>query len=83
MLHPGLITVLDKKITNGVEFYLIQRLGEHKLKAEWLQRDAVFQQYEGSKAHLAEYDRELEIRCKRIKTNLFSTPRRNNADKSS
>ena len=53
MLHPGLITVLDKKITNGGEFYLIQRLGEHKLKAEWLQRDAVFQQYEGSKAHLA------------------------------
>jgi len=46
------IKVLDKKIANGEELYLIHRLGDHKLNAQWVSKDALIARSEQSRAVL-------------------------------
>lgn len=43
MLRP--LKILDKKIEEGEELYLIQRRGEHELNPKWLSKSSIQEKY--------------------------------------
>jgi len=74
------IKILDKKIDHGEEVYLIHKLGEHKLTAKWIEKSQLINQTKDYRAIVEKYDKELELRCKRLKNinnNTMNNRRKN------
>ena len=74
------IKILDKKIEHGEELYLIHKLGEHKLAARWIEKSRLINHTKHYGLIVEKYDKELDLRCKRLKNiNIMNNRRMQNS----